>query len=279
MDEMQSKYLNLKRNLKGMKSVVVAFSGGVDSTFLLKAAVETLGKNVAAVTATGKLFSTNETEATAKLVEAMGARHISFEFDVEKLEGFAENPPDRCYLCKKALMGKILSITEMLSEEEDEKYTLVEGSNVDDLSDYRPGTKAIRELKIKSPLLDADLSKNEIRQLSKLLGLPTWDLPSAACLASRFQYNERISFDKLKMVDEGEKYLKDLGFRQVRIRVHGELARIEVMADHLEKLMSDEVRVPVTKRLKELGFSFVTADMIGYRTGSMNELLDIEREN
>ena len=197
-----------------------------------------------------------------------GIRQIVYDFDVMAVEGFSENPPDRCYLCKRALFENIQRIAS-----ENGLSCVVEGSNLDDNQDYRPGHRAIAELGIKSPLRDAGLTKAEIRQLSHEFGLPTWDKPSYACLASRFVYGEAITPEKLSMVEQAEQYLMDQGFRQMRVRVHGNLARVEVLPEDIPRLLSDGLRRSVSERLKSLGFSYVTLDLAGFRSGSMNEAL------
>ena len=267
-NETKKKYILLQENLQRLGSAAVAFSGGVDSAFLLKAAHAALGSRAVAVTATARAFPRRESSEAEDFCRREGIRQIFYDFDVMAVEGFSENPPDRCYLCKRALFENIQRIAS-----ENGLSCVVEGSNLDDNQDYRPGHRAIAELGIKSPLRDAGLTKAEIRQLSHELGLPTWDKPSYACLASRFVYGEAITPEKLSMVEQAEQYLMDQGFRQMRVRVHGNLARVEVLPEDIPRLLSDELRRSVSDRLKSLGFSYVTLDLAGFRSGSMNEAL------
>ncbi|MBQ9157676.1 MAG: ATP-dependent sacrificial sulfur transferase LarE [Eubacterium sp.] len=264
---LQEKYSILQEYLRGLGSVAVAYSSGVDSTFLLRAAREALGDKVIAVTAKSCSFPKRELDEAAAYCKTEGIRHIVVESEELEIEGFRSNPVNRCYLCKHELFEKILKIAE-----ENGMAYVVEGSNMDDNGDYRPGLKAIAELAIKSPLRYAGLSKEEIRALSKELGLPTWDKQSFACLASRFVYGETINEQKLGMVDRAEQLLLDLGFHQLRVRIHGNIARIEVLPDEFEKIL--EHRDIIVKQFKNYGFSYVTMDLMGYRTGSMNEVID-----
>lgn len=274
MREIERKYEQLKENLRALGSVAVAFSGGVDSTFLLKAAKEALGEKAVAITACSAAFPKREAKEAGDFCESEGVRQLIYEFDEMAVEGFAQNPPDRCYLCKRGLFENILRI----AGENGIAY-VAEGSNLDDDGDYRPGHRAIAELGIKSPLREAGLTKAEIRALSKELSLPTWDKPSYACLASRFVYGETITREKLGMVEQAEQLLLDRGFRQFRVRVHGNLARIEVLPEELDRLLEQELRREITERFREIGFAYVTADLAGYRMGSMNEVLgEVEGE-
>lgn len=260
------KWMKLKDDLKSMGRVAVAFSSGVDSTFLLKTAQDVLGDHVIAVTVKPYSFPTRELEEAKAFCEEWGIRHIIYEINELEIDGFRENPPERCYLCKRELFAKMLKI----AEEHNISY-VVEGSNVDDEGDYRPGMRAVSELGIVSPLRKAGLYKEEIRTLSKEMGLPVWDKPSFACLASRFAYGECITKEKLEKVERAEQLLMDKGFRQMRVRVHGSMARIEVLPGEFGKLMERGTREEIVSKLRSYGFSYISMDLEGYRTGSMNE--------
>ena len=266
--EQLNKYDELKKMLKDFGSAAVAFSSGVDSTFLLYAAKEALGDKVIAISAKSCSFPERELNEAKAFCEAHKIRHIIFESEELEIEGFSENPVNRCYICKHELFEKIIKIAE-----NEGISVILEGSNLDDNGDYRPGLQAVAELGIKSPLRSVGFTKEDIRALSKYLNLPTWEKPSFACLASRFVYGETITKEKLAMVDKAEQMLLDLGFRQVRVRIHGTMARIEVLPDEFEKLISDEVRNQITASFKSFGFTYVTMDLTGYRTGSMNEVI------
>lgn len=263
----------LKSCLKGMHSAAIAFSGGVDSTFLLKAAADALGDHVIAVTASSCSFPKRELDEAAAFCKKEGVRHFICESEELKIEGFAQNPKNRCYLCKKELFGKIKKIAD-----DNGMAFIAEGSNLDDNGDYRPGLCAVAELGIKSPLRECGLTKADIRALSKYLGLPTWEKPSFACLASRFVYGETITEEKLNMVDRAEQLLLDMGFHQVRVRIHDRMARIELAPEEFGKLVETENRKKVAAAFRAYGFTYVTMDLMGYRTGSMNETLDLAGE-
>ena len=269
--ELSDKYSNLCAALRREKKLAVAFSAGVDSTLLLKAAVNTLGnENVLAVTALSASFPEREADEADVFTRGIGVSRVTVEVDQLSIPGFRENPANRCYLCKKVLF------TQMMEAAREKGFeVMAEGSNVDDLSDYRPGLKAIEELGVRSPLREAGLTKAEIRELSSELGLPTWNKPSFACLATRFVYGETISDEKLRRVELGERLLQDLGFKQFRVRIHGEegrLARIEVLPGELEKLLKK--RQEITSEFRKAGFDYTAMDLEGYRTGSMNEVLN-----
>lgn len=271
MDTAKEKLSKLKEYLAGLGSVAVAFSGGVDSTFLLKAAHEALGKGAVAVTAKSCVMPAWEANEAEAFCKAYGITQYVYEADVFAVDGFADNPPERCYLCKTSLFAGMEKIVR-----EHGISHLAEGSNMDDMGDYRPGMRAIEELGVKSPLRHAALYKHEIRELSKKYNLPTWDKPSYACLASRFVYGERITKEKLHMVGQAERLLMEKGFAQMRVRIHGTLARIEVPVSDFEKLLREEIREEVVAKFREYGFSYVAFDLQGFRTGSMNEVLTYE---
>ena len=268
MDQLHEKYEKLKTELAGYGGAAVAFSGGVDSTFLLRAAHDALGDRALAVTASSCSFPKRELEEAKRFCREKGIRHEVVASEELDIEGFRSNPKNRCYLCKKELFTKIREIANANG-----LPVVAEGSNTDDDGDYRPGLIAIRELGAKSPLRDAGLSKEDIRALSRELGLPTAEKPSFACLASRFPYGETISEEKLAAVDRAEQLLLDLGFTQVRVRVHadGKLARIELLPEEMNRLPAH--RTEVSEKLRTFGFTYVSMDLQGYRTGSMNETL------
>ncbi len=266
--EIQQKLERLKVYLKELESVAIAFSGGVDSTFLLAAAHDTLGDKAVAVTARSCSFPKRELNAAQAFTSERGIRHILIDSEELSIPGFSDNPPDRCYLCKTELFTEIRRV----ARENGLKY-VAEGSNADDVGDYRPGLRAIAELGVKSPLRHAELTKQEIRALSKEMGLPTWQKQSFACLASRFVYGERITEEKLKKIDQAESLLLEMGFSQVRVRIHGDLARIELSPDEFDRMLDRKIRETIHDKLRAYGFSYVSLDLRGYRTGSMNETL------
>lgn len=268
MDTLHEKKQRLEDYLRSLGSVAVAFSSGVDSTFLLKTAQNVLGDKVIAITARSCSFPKRELDEASAFCKAQGIEHIIVESEELSIEGFSQNPRNRCYLCKKELFTKI----GLIAAQKGLAY-VAEGSNMDDNGDYRPGLIAVSELGVKSPLREAELTKEEIRQLSREMGLPTWDKQSFACLSSRFVYGETITEEKLSMVDRAEQRLLDLGFRQVRVRIHGQMARIEVDRSEFAKIMKPDVYEPLAEYLHELGFLYVTLDLDGYKMGSMNKAL------
>ena len=262
------KYEHLKSYIASLGSCAVAFSSGVDSTFLLYAAKEALGEHMIALTAASTFFPGREVKEAKAFCEKLGIPHYYFETDEVSIPGFSENPENRCYLCKKELFSTFLRLAK-----EHGMACVVEGSNLDDDGDYRPGHIAINELGIKSPLREAGFTKEEIRIMSRNFDLPTWNKPSFACLASRFPYGEPITGEKLAMVDQGEQLLMDMGFKQFRVRIHGNVARIELLPEDFGRVMEEKIRLDIAKRFKEIGFAYTALDIIGYRTGSMNETI------
>lgn len=262
-----SKLDQLKTNLKKMGSVAIGFSGGVDSTFLLSVAHEVLGENVIAVTGVSSTFSQKENEEAECFTSNIGIKHVFVDSEEIEIDDFSKNSKNRCYFCKKELFSKI----KQAAEDNNISFVL-DGSNADDVTDYRPGFKAIKELNVISPLRDAGLTKEEIRNFSKDMGLPTWDKPAFACLASRFPYGTEITKSKLEKVEKAEDFVRNLGVKQFRVRFHDDVARIEVLKDDFQTVLrnSDEI----AQRFKELGFKYVTLDIEGYRTGSLNEVLE-----
>jgi len=265
----EEKYEKLQIILHEMGGVAIGYSGGVDSTLLLKVAVDVLGKKALAMIARSETYPTREFEEAVALAEKMGARYQVVATEETDVLKFQENPPNRCYFCKTELFGKLDEIAR------DEGIAwIADGTITDDVGDFRPGMRAKSEKKVRSPLLEADLSKDEVRQISKHLGLPTWNKPAFACLSSRFPYGMAITKGNLTKIDNAETFLRDLGFRFVRVRFHDErTARIEVGQHEIGRLLADGLRDQVVSHMKQLGFTYVTLDLQGYRTGSMNEVL------
>ncbi len=271
MDELHKKRADLISSLRQLGQAAVAFSAGVDSTFLLSIAREALGGKVLAITGRSVSFPEREQTEAADYCRSLGIEQVIVTVDQMAIEGFKNNPPDRCYLCKKALFSAFLAA----AREKGYEY-VAEGSNIDDLGDYRPGLRAIKELGIKSPLRDAGLTKQEIRMLSREMGLPTWKKPSFACLATRIPYGDEITSEKLGMIEKAEQKLFDLGFQQVRVRVHGKIARIEIEHSEFNRFLDPVICDAVNRYCQTIGFQYVTLDLGGYQMGSMNKPLNVK---
>lgn len=271
-NSVEQKYERLKAIVREMRSVAIGYSGGVDSTLLVKTAVDELADRAVAMIGRSDTYPTREFEEAVTLAERIGARYIVVNTEETDVLKFKENPPDRCYFCKTELFGKLgdIAAREGLA-------WIADGTITDDVGDFRPGMKAKSEHHVRSPLLEAGLCKAEVREISKYLGLPTWDKPAFACLSSRFPYGVSITRENLTKVDNAETLLRDLGFRFFRVRFHDErTARIEVGPQEIARLVDETLRERIVRRLKELGFVYVTLDLQGYRTGSMNEVLPVE---
>ncbi len=267
MTLLDDKFARLKRLLTRMNSAMVAFSGGVDSTFLLKVAHGVLADRVTALTTTSPTMPDDDRENALAMARRIGiGRHLVIASNELEVPGYAANPLDRCYLCKHNLFTVCEAKAAELGIE-----NILDGLNLDDLRDYRPGIKAAGELRVRHPLVEAELTKAEIRELSQRLGLPTWDRPASPCLSSRFPYGTQITLEGLQQVAAGEKLLHELGFRVARVRYHGEVARLEVEQDEIARLLDPAVREKVETELRRIGFRFVTVDLRGFRSGSLNE--------
>jgi|GEM_PF-2672 len=263
---------DLQNIIRSMDSIAIAFSGGVDSTFLLKVAHELLGDKVIAVTACSSTYPAREFRTAVDFVNNAGIKYLVIAAEELDVEGFADNPPNRCYLCKRELFTRIVQIAGQKNIS-----FVADGSNADDIKDYRPGMRALSELKILSPLREANMTKEDIRALSKRMNLPTWNKPAFACLASRIPYGQKINREKLSMVDRAEQFLLDLGFEQVRVRHHGDIARIEVLPQERVRFVDESLMDQINDQFKQIGFAYTALDLNGYRTGSMNEKIVNEK--
>ena len=265
-DLLATKCERLRAIFRPMASVMVAFSGGVDSTFVLKVAHDTIGERVLALTTTSPTMPDADRRSALEMAALIGARHVVIESNELEIPGYAQNPLNRCYLCKHNLFTVCEAKARDLRIED-----IVDGLNLDDLNDYRPGIKAASEKSVRHPLVEAELTKDEVRELSRALGLPTWDRPASPCLSSRFPYGTEITRDGLRKVERGEELLHSLGFKVARVRYHGDVARLEVDAREIPRLLESTMRQRVDSELKKAGFRFVTVDLKGFRSGSLNE--------
>jgi pyridinium-3,5-biscarboxylic acid mononucleotide sulfurtransferase len=269
---LDAKYARLVGLLRDMQSVVVAFSGGVDSTLLARAAGDALGDRALLVTADSETYPEAELAEARRLAELMRLRHVVVRTDELANPEYARNGANRCFFCKEELFGRLAPIAER-----EGIGTLVYGANMDDLGDHRPGMKSAAERGVRAPLIEAELTKREIRDLSRQLGLPTWDKPSFACLSSRFQYGDRITAEKLRQVDAAESFVRSLGFRQFRVRHHDRLARLEIPLDEIPRLWEDGRHEAIVTRFREIGYLYVAVDLGGFQSGSANLVLALRR--
>lgn len=271
--QIDQKWDHLRSLLSEMRTVLLAYSGGVDSSLLLRAAADTLGQNLIAVTAVSETYPAEELHLAKKFTASLGIRHRILQTEELSNEAFSRNGEDRCYHCKQELFGKLRQISDAEGID-----CILDGSNTDDLRDHRPGRRAASEFSVRSPLAETGLSKQEIRDLARRLGLPMWDKPSLACLSSRIPYGTRITLSLVRNIQAAEEVVRSLGIRQVRVRHHGDTARIEVDRDDLMRIMAEDARPMIVDSFKRLGYAYVCLDLEGYRTGSMNEVIAKEKQ-
>jgi len=270
MDQLHEKLERLRTTLRDFGTVLIAFSGGVDSTFLLRIAVDELGAQAVGCTARSETYPEREFREAVDLAESMGARHVVLETNELDIEGYRDNPPERCYYCKHELFRGLVELAET-----EGLAVVCDASNADDLNDFRPGRRAATELGVRSPLAELGFTKNDIRNLSRDLNLPTWSKPAFACLASRFPYGDSITAEKLLSVDRAENLLREFNLGQLRVRHHDTIARIEVLPESFPEVVRQAEAIVAA--LRECGFRYVALDLAGYRTGSMNEVLDLDK--
>jgi uncharacterized protein len=268
MNSLEAKLQRLRESFRAMRSVMVAFSGGVDSSFVLRVAHDTISEHVLALTTTSPTMPDDDRLNAIAIAQRLGVRHLIVESNELEIAGYASNPVNRCYLCKHNLFTVCVEKARERGIE-----TIVDGLNLDDLHDYRPGIKAAAEMRVRHPLVEVELTKAEIRELSRSLGLPTWDRPASPCLSSRFPYGTQITLQGLRQVERGEQVLHSFGFSVARVRYHGEVARIEVEASEIGRMLDATIREAVDRELKKIGFRFVALDLRGFRSGSLNEAI------
>lgn len=267
---LRAKYDRLLGILRELESVIVAFSGGVDSTFLARAAKDALGDRALLVTADSETYPVSELEEARRLANHLGMRHLVVETRELDNPEYAANSPNRCFFCKEELFTRLAPVAQR-----EGAAHLIYGANMDDLGDHRPGMEAARRMGVRAPLIDAELWKAEIREFSREFGLPTWDKPSFACLSSRFQYGDPITAEKLRQIDAAEAFVRSLGFKQFRVRHHDRLARLEIAREEMGRLWEDGIQDSIVARFRELGYLYVTVDLQGFRSGSANDTLKL----